>query len=84
MRNHAPSKAGRGTSLPVVTVAMWNGEGHRVKYTEVHSEGANDVVAVIMLSAASVYTLKHTYTWITWNHFTSIIFVYYRFCVLYT
>lgn len=47
--------------LPVVTVAMWNGEESRVKHAEVHSEGANDVLAVIMLSAASVYTLKHTY-----------------------
>lgn len=47
--------------LPVVTVAVWNGEERRVKHAEVHSEGANYVVAVIVLSAASVYTLKHTY-----------------------
>lgn len=57
MQNQAPSEA---IILPVVTVAVWNGEESRVKHAEVHCEGRNVVVAVIMLSAASVYTLKHT------------------------
>lgn len=58
MQFHAPGEA---IILPVVTVTVWNGEESRVKHTEVHSERANDVVTVIMLSAASVHTLKHTY-----------------------
>lgn len=45
---------------PVVTVTVGDGEQGGVEYTKVDRESSNDVLTMIVLSAASVCILEHS------------------------